>query len=369
MNPPARYLLGPGPSPVEPSVLAAMTKPVLSQEDPHLDRILDEVGEGLRGVFRTGNRLTFLLPATGAAPTEAAMANLVEDNDPVVVAVTGEFGRRMAEIARRAGGRVTEVVAPLGKAADPEEIGQVARQRGAKVVGVVHADASTGVRQPLEELKAAIGDDRFLVVDAAASLAGIPLEVDAWDIDVCFSATEECLSVPPGLAPVTVSRRAEQALRKRSSPIRSWFFDLGRIAAEANAQRPFLLPVSLVYGLHEGLRIVQREGMERRWERHAETGAFLQDALEEMGFEIVASLPHRLPHLTVTRMPAGVDDDIRGVLLEEFDIALGGGLGELAGQVWRIGLMGFGARREHALRLLQALRALLSMPGGPRGRR
>jgi alanine-glyoxylate transaminase/serine-glyoxylate transaminase/serine-pyruvate transaminase len=359
LNPPPRYLLGPGPAPVEPSVLAAMGRPLLGRDDPEFVRIVEQVLDGLRSAFRTANRLTLALPGSSATAMEAALANLIEPDDSVVVGVNGLGGQRMADAARRAGGRVSEVAAPWGQPIPTEQLAQAARQRGAKVVAVVHADGSTGTRQAVEELRDALGGDRLLVVDGATSLGGIPLEVEAWGIDACFSVTDQCLSAPPGLALVTFSRRVEDLLGRRAEPVRSWHLDLARLR-----DAPDSLPANLIYGLHEGLRLVEREGLEARWKRHAEAGRFLQESLEELGFEILASPGHRVPQLTVARLPEGIDDDLRHVLLEDFDIAVGGGVGELAGRAWRIGLMGFGARREHALRLLQALRALFSIPGG-----
>ncbi|MDP8958783.1 MAG: aminotransferase class V-fold PLP-dependent enzyme [Actinomycetota bacterium] len=362
LNPPARYLLGPGPSPVEPSVLAAMGKPLLGYDDPQFLRIVDDVGQGLRLAFRTSNPLTLALPGATPAGMDAALTNLVEPGDSVVVGINGTSGERMADLTSRVGGRVTKVTAPWGQVLPTDQLAEVAQRRRAKLVALAQAEDSTGVLQPLEQLRGALGEDPLLVVDAVASLGGTRLEVDAWGIDVCYSATEACLSVPPGLAPITFSRRAEELLVGRLEPVQSWYLDLARFGDTRDGGRA-ALPVSLIYGLHEGLRLLVREGLEARWNRHFEAGRFLQESLEELGFHILARPADRLPQISVALLPDGVGDELRQVLLDDFDIAVGAGLGELAGRAWRIGLLGFGARREHALRLLQALRALLSVPG------
>ena len=363
IQPPRRYLMGPGPSPVEPTVLAAMAKPVLGHLDPEFIRIMDEVTIALREVFQTTNRLTFPVSGTGSAGAEAAVVNMVEPGDRVVVGVAGVFGARLAEMTRRAGGVVSEIHADWGKPVPTDQIAEAVQHRGAKVVAIVHAETSTGMRQPVEDLRAAIGDDPILIVDAVTSLGGIEVDVDSWGIDVCFSGTQKCLSVSPGLAPITFSSRAEWKLETRSDPVQSWYLDarLLRSYWEDGEQRRayhHTAPISMIYGLHEGLRLVLEEGLDARWARHHDAGRFLRNALVERGFELIAPDGYRLPQLTAVRLPKGVDDGLRTALLHEFDIEVGGGLGEFAGKAWRIGMMGLGARREHALRLIQALDAL-----------
>lgn len=363
LSPPQRLLLGPGPSPVEPSVLQAMAKPVLGHLDPEFIRIMDQTAERLRQVFRTRNPLTFPISGTGSAGMEAAAVNILEPGDSIVVAVNGEFGARMADAAARTGAAVTVVEAPWGSVVDAEELGKVTRDHGAKAVAVVQAETSTGAHTPVELIRREIGPGPLLIVDSVTGLGGIPLEVDKWGIDVCFSATQKCLSVPPGLSPITFSSRALEAIDNRTMPVQSWYLDISLIRqywedGEGGRAYHHTAPVSMIYGLWEGLRLVLSEGLEERWERHREVGEFLQSELAEMGFELFAAKDFRLPQLTSVRLPSGVKDSVRQVLLNDMDIEIGGGLGEFAGKMWRFGLMGFGARKENALRLIQALRAV-----------
>lgn len=359
---PHRLLLGPGPSPVDPSVLEAMSFPVIGHLDPEFIRLMDETSDMLRQVFRTRNRVTFPVSGTGSAGMETALVNLIEPGDPVVVGVNGVFGGRMADAASRAGAVVTKVEAKWGQIVEPAELGRAARDVNAKVVAVVHAETSTGVAEPVHLIRREIGPGPLLVVDSVTGLAGIELEVDRWGIDVCFSGTQKCLSVPPGLAPITFSDRAVSALDDRETPVQSWYLDVSAIRSywEGGASRAYhhTAPISMIYALHQGLHQVLDEGLEERWRRHSEVGGFLQSELQGMGFELFAASGHRLPQLTSVKLPKGIDDTARPRLLTDFDIEIGGGIGDLAGKVWRIGLMGFGAKRENAIRLLQAVRAL-----------
>lgn len=356
-----RALHGPGPSPVPAEVREAMARPVLGHLDPTFIRIMDEVSSGLRTIFRTDNHMTFPVSATGSAGMECTVFNLLEPGDVFVVGVNGVFGGRMAEEGRRAGAEVVEVSAPWGEIVPTADLANAAKQHGAKVVGIVHAETSTGVRQPIEDLRGALGPDPLLLVDSVTGLGGIPLEVDAWGIDACYSGTQKCLSVPPGLAPVTFSDRAVAVATDRSTPVRSWYLDIGLLAGywdDGDASRRYhhTAPISMVYGLHEGLRLILEEGLEARWARHAEAGAHLQAGLTERGFGMLADAEYRLPQLTSTVLPDGFDDAAtRGRLLDEHAIEVGGGLGPLAGQVWRIGMMGHGATIEAADRLLAAI--------------
>ncbi len=364
VSPPPRLLLGPGPSPVEPTVLQVMAKPLLGHLDPAFLQVMDETSEMLRGVFRTANRLTFPVSGTGSAGMQAAIVNMIEPGDRMVVGINGVFGGRMADAARRAGAVVREVTAPWGHPIDLEQLGKAAQQHGAKVVGLVHAETSTGLEQPLADARAAIGPDRILIVDSVTGLAGSELRVDAWDIDVCFSGTQKCLSVPPGLAPITFSHRAEARLDQRTTKVASWYLDVAMIRSywrDGAASRAYhhTAPISMIYALHEGLRLVLQEGLESRWARHRDVGNFLQSALEERGWELFAKEGNRLAQLTSVRLPDGLTDDLRHRLLHDHAIEIGGGLGSLAGKGWRIGLMGFGARRANALRFLQAIDSLV----------
>lgn len=358
--PPLRRLFGPGPSEVAPSVLRAMAQPVIGHLDPAFLALLDDVRGMLRDVFRTTNEVAFAVSGTGSAGMEMALVNLLEPGDRAVIGVAGVFGERMAEIARRAGAEVAEVRAEWGTALRPE---QIAGALPAKVVAFVHAETSTGVWQPVEQIAALARDAGALVVlDAVTSLAGVPVDVDAWGIDVCYSGTQKCLSVPPGLAPITFSPRAVEAVAARRTPVRSWYLDLTLLTRYWGSERLYhhTAPVSMLFGLHEGLRLVIEEGLEARWERHAKLGAALQRELEALGFELFAEAGHRLPQLTAAILPGGRDADaLRRRLLEEFDAEVGGGLGPLAGRAWRIGLMGESCREDRVEFLLEAIRAVL----------
>ncbi|MGI9648657.1 MAG: pyridoxal-phosphate-dependent aminotransferase family protein, partial [Acidimicrobiia bacterium] len=318
----------------------------------------------LRTVFRTRNPLTFPVSGTGSAGMETALVNVLESGDSIVIGVNGVFGGRMADAAARAGAKVTIVEADWGHPISAEALGKAVRSIKPKAVALVHAETSTGTRSPVELVRREIGPSPLLVVDSVTGLGGIPLEVDKWGIDVCFSGTQKCLSVPPGLAPITFSARAAQAVADRTTPVQSWYLDVSMLRKyweEGDGARAYhhTAPISMVYGLWEGLRLVLEEGLEERWARHQEVGDFLHSELTEMGFKLFARRGYRLPQLTSVRLPKGVDDGLRSRLLNDFDIEIGGGLGEGAGKVWRIGLMGFGAKRENALRLVQSLRAIV----------
>ena len=361
---PERLLLGSGPSEVAPSVLEAMSRPLIGFLDPAFVALLDEIGGMLREIFRTKNEVTFAVSGTGSAGMEMAMVNTLEPGDRAIVGVAGLFGERLAEIARRCSADVEEVRTDWGSPIPPEAI-QEALQRGpAKLVAIVHAETSTGMRQPLEEVaRMAHEHGALMVVDAVTSLAGIPVEVDAWGIDVCYSGTQKCLSVPPGLSPITFSPRAMEAIRGRKTPVRSWYLDVGMITRYwGGAERVYhhTAPISMLYGLHEGLRLILDEGLEQRWERHETLGAELQSTLSERGFELLAAPGYRLPQLTTTALPGGGDErPLRARLRDEFGIEIAGGVGVFAGKAWRIGLMGESCRKDNLDRLLHAISRVL----------
>lgn len=359
--------MGPGPSGAHPRVLRAMTEPLLGHLDPDFLRIMDACREKLRAVFRTANTVTLATPGTGTSGMEAAVMNLVQPGDPVVVAVCGYFGERIAEMAVRAGGRVTRVTAPWGSPVDPDAVRAAVRSSGAKVVAVVHAETSTGVEQPIEPIAAAVRElGAFLIVDCVTSLGGMPVEVDRWGADIVYSATQKCLSAPPGAAPLTVSEAAWSRITAREVPPNSWYLDLRLLEAYWDERRVYhhTAPISMVYALHEALTLVLEEGLEARWARHERNGRALQAGLEAMGLQLHAEEPHRLPVLTTVRVPEGVDEmAIRRGLLERYSIEVGGGLGELRGKVWRVGLMGEASTAGNVLYFLSALGRLLREAG------
>ena len=357
-----RLLLGPGPSNPYPEVMEAFQRPVLGHLDPDFLEVLDEIGDRLRAAFRTENALTVPMSGTGSAGMETCFVNLVEPGDTVIVGVNGVFGERMCEVARRCGAEVVRVDAAWGRAIDPQQLLDARRDHPhARVLAVVHAETSTGVQNDVAPLAALRDTDTLLLVDMVTSLGGIPVEVDAWGIDAVYSGTQKCLGVPPGLSPVSFSDRAVARVRSRANPPQSWYLDLGLIADYVGSARRYhhTAPISMLYALHAGLGVLLDEGLEASWARHAQVGAQLQAALPEMGFRLFAE-ERRLPQLTSVWLPDGVDDaKVRGELLRRFDIEVGGGLGDLAGKGWRIGLMGHGAREQSVAALLGALQALL----------
>ena len=353
-----RILMGPGPGNPYPEVAAAFTRPMLGHLDPEFLALLDETNDALRAVYRTDNRLTFPVSATGSAGMEAAFVNVIEPGDVAVIGVNGVFGDRMCDVAARCGAEVVRVDAPWGSPIDPEQL--LGAHPSPKVIAIVHAETSTGVRNDIAPLGEAKGD-ALLLVDCVTSLGGIPVEIDAWGVDIAYSGTQKCLGVPPGLSPFTMSSRARERLVDRSQ---SWYLDVSMIAAyvESGATRSYhhTAPISMVFALHAGLGALLEEGLETSWQRHAECGSLLQDGLVERGFELFAAPGHRLPQLTTVVVPEGVDEaKVRRRLLDEYRIEIGGGLGEYAGKVWRIGCMGHTARRSNVALLLGAIDELV----------
>ena len=363
-EPPGRLLMAPGPSMVNQRVLDAMRRPVIGHMDPETNRMLDEINAMLRDVFRTSNELTFPVSGTGTAGMECALENVLEPGDVALVLISGAFAERMAEIAARCRAEVVPVGNVWGKAVSAGQIEQaLAQHPNAKAVCAVHAETSTGLRQPLEDIGALCRDGGPLfVVDAVASLGGIELETDGWGIDVCYSGSQKCLSAPPGLAPITFSERAVRARTERVERPRSFYFDVLPIAKYMGSERRYhhTAPISSLYALHEALRIVLEEGMEARWKRHQEIGAEMLAALEERGFRPFPPEGYRCPQVVCVELPEGMSDQpARGRLLGEFGIEVAGGLGELAGKVWRVGLMGESCDRENVKTLLTAMDQVL----------
>jgi len=368
LSPPARLLLGPGPSPVHSRVLRAMSTPLLGHLDPKFLEIMNEVQTQLRAVLRTQNPFTIAISGTGSAGMEAALVNVVEPGDTVVVVAAGVFGNRMADIVGRCGARLVKIEIPWGETCDFGRIEDALKKEKVKAVGIVHAETSTGAHQPLEGLgKLCHAHGALLVADTVTSLGGVPVEVDAWEIDACYSGTQKCLSCPPGLAPLTLSARALDVVRARKTKVQSWYLDASMIAdywAEGKRAYHHTAPISMVYALREALRIVHEEGLDARFARHRRHSAALMAGLVALGCAPQAQEGRRLPTLNCVKVPAGVEEAaVRKSLLAEHDIEIGGGLGPLAGKVWRIGLMGEGARQESVLVVLAALEQALAKQG------
>jgi len=362
--PPERLLLGPGPSPVHPRVLEALARGVVGHLDPFAFEVADQVAGMLRTVFRTDNALTYAVSGTGSAGMETAVLNLVEPGDTVVVGVNGVFGARVADMAGRAGAEVVPIEEPWGRPIPPERVESAVRAHpDAKLVALVHAETSTGVLQPLEEIGGLLRDtDTLFVVDVVTSLGGVPVETDAWGIDAAYACTQKCLSVPPGLAPITFSRKAEAAMAARRTTVRSWYLDLAGVRRWWGPEHSYhhSMPVNALVGLHEGLRLVLEEGVETRWARHAEVGRLFQEHVQDRDAALLVGPDDRLPHLTSLAWPDGVDAaKLRRRLLETHDIEVAGGLGEHGDRTWRVGFMGEGARHELVDRLLDAVDELL----------
>jgi alanine-glyoxylate transaminase / serine-glyoxylate transaminase / serine-pyruvate transaminase len=359
-----RLLLGPGPSNPYPEAVTALSRPMLGHLDPEFLAVLDETNERLRAVFRTVNALTFPISATGSAGMEACFVNLLERGETAIVGVNGTFGERMCEVARRCGAEVVRVEEPWSRALDPQRLLDArARHPGARLVAVVHAETSTGVENEIAPLSALQETDTLLVVDTVTSLGGIPVEVDAWGVDACYSGTQKCLGVPPGLSPVTFSARAVERVRDRAAPPQSWYLDLGLIGAYVGGStRTYhhTAPISMIFSLHAALGALLDEGLEAAWDRHRRAGERLQAELPGLGFRLLAQEGHRLPQLTSAWLPEGADDaTLRKGLLEGHGIEVGAGLGEFTGKAWRIGLMGHSARDRSVTAFLGALRELL----------
>jgi alanine-glyoxylate transaminase / serine-glyoxylate transaminase / serine-pyruvate transaminase len=363
LNPPSRTLLGPGPSPVNPRVLQALSLPVVGHLDPAFLKIMDETMEMLREVFQTKNRLAVPMSGTGSAGMETCFANLIESGDAVLVCVNGVFGTRMVDVAQRCGAKVQTVEAEWGTAFDPAQIETALKNNSYKVVAIVHAETSTGVLQPIEDISRLVRQSgSLLLVDAVTSLGGAPVKVDEWGVDACYSGTQKCLSCPPGLSPVTFSERAVEAVRKRKSKVQSWYLDLSMIEKYWGSERVYhhTAPISMNYALHEALRLVLEEGLDASWRRHRETHQVFIREMRKLEIEPAVAEPIRAPMINAIRISEGIDDSkARQRLYDEFNIEIGAGLGPLKGKIWRVGLMGYGARVENVELLAKALRQVI----------
>jgi len=344
-----------------------MAAPVLGHLDPLFLGCMDDIQEMLRYVFETDNRVTVPISATGSAGMEAALVNLIEPGDEVVVCIHGVFGERMLDIVERAGGKPVVVRAEWGNAIDRNDIESALDSSKPRVLAIVHAETSTGVLQDIAGLGAlAHAKGALLVVDAVTSLGGHPVGVERNGIDVCYSGTQKCLGAPPGLSPITFSERALERIRARKSKVQSWYLDMTMVEKYWGSDRTYhhTAPISMNYSLREALRIVCDEGLEARWRRHELNHRALVAGIEAMGLAMNAAPEHRLWSLNAVRVPDGVDDvRVRGRLLNDSNIEIGGGLGPLKGKIWRIGLMGSGSSRENVLLVLKALHSALNAEG------
>jgi alanine-glyoxylate transaminase/serine-glyoxylate transaminase/serine-pyruvate transaminase len=356
---PDRVLMGPGPCNPYPEAVEGLARPMLGHLDPAFVDILDETCARLRTVFRTSNAMTLPISGTGSAGMEAAFVNVVEPGDPVVIGVNGVFGARMCDVAARCGAEVVRVDVPWGQPVEPD--GLLEAHPAPKLIAVVHAETSTGVRTDIAPLGAAKGD-ALLLVDCVTSLGGIEVDIDGWGVDIAYAGTQKCLGVAPGLAPLTLSERARARLVPRSP---SWYLDLrmiGRYTGPATGPRVYhhTAPVSMIMSLHAGLGAILDEGLDAAIARHAECGALLHRGLAGLGLELFAADGHRLPELTTVLVPEVVDEaKVRSTLLDRYGIEIGGGLGDYAGRMWRIGCMGHTARPRNVTLLLAALAEVL----------
>jgi len=366
---PHRLLLGPGPSNVHPDVLAASATPLVGHMDPAFHAVVEDVQDGLRELFETHNRMTIPLSTTGSGGMEACFANLVEPGTRVLIGVAGVFGERMCAVAERYGATVARVEAEPGTILEPAMMAEAIERSEPQVVAWVHAETSTGVHQPVAEIAAAARAAGALVVlDCVTSLAGLPVQLDAWGVDAAYSGTQKCLSCPPGLAPASFSDRMLKRVAARERPVASWYLDLSLLSGYFGGERIYhhTAPISAILALAEALHRIRAEGIDARIERHRRAAKRLITGVEALGFEPLVAPEYRLPMLTALRLPNAVRQSgeaaLRARLLERHGIEVGGGLGELAGSIWRVGLMGENAHEEVVDRLLNALEVELRKP-------
>jgi alanine-glyoxylate transaminase/serine-glyoxylate transaminase/serine-pyruvate transaminase len=355
---PPRLLLGPGPSNVAPSVLKAMSQPLVGHLDPVFVQMMEEIKSMLRSVFLTKNDMTFPISGTGSAGMEFCFVNLVEPGDEVIIGVNGVFGTRMADVAERCGAKVTKVEAPWGQIIEPAQIAEALKKVKPKLVAIVHAETSTGVLTPVEEIsKLAHEAGALFVLDTVTSLGGMPVRIDEWGVDAVYSGTQKCLSCPPGLSPVSLSARALSAAANRKKKVQSWYLDVNLLSSYWGQERVYhhTAPITMNYGLHEGLRLILEEGLENRWKRHEQTHLALKKGLADRGLELASQTGHQLWSLNSIRVPEGADEAaVRKKLLTDFNMEIGAGLGPLKGKIWRLGLMGENSRQENVDTFLKA---------------
>ena len=357
-------MLTPGPSCMDPRVYRALSTPLVGHMDPWFINMMNDVQLLLRKVFQTQNRITFPISASGSGGIEAAVLNPLEEGDECIICVNGWFSERMAVIAERSGAKVIRLEVPYGRTVDPDEVRRAGKGKKIKLVGMAHGETSTAVVQRIGDFRK-VADElgALLVVDAVATLGGLPLDVDRERIDICFSGSQKAISAPPGMAPITVNARMEDVMRARKKPVGSWYFDLTPIMTMWGSERTYhhTPPISLIYGMREALRLTLEEGLEARWERHLQNQRALVAGVEAMGLELfVANPAERLVTVTGVKVPAGADDRrVRQQLLDEFNIEIAGGFGPVKGKLWRVGLMGYSSQKSNVLLFLAALEKVL----------
>ena len=360
---PPRLLLGPGPTNVPPRVLQAMSAQPVGHLDPAFVQIMDEIQELLRYLWQSDNELTIPISGTGSAAMEASVANPVEPGDIVLVAINGYFGQRLAEMARRYGADVRCLEKAWGEVFTVDELRAGLEEHRPAILALVQGETSTGARQALEEIGPLCREfDCLLLVDAVASLGGVPFLMDEWQIDIAYSGSQKCLSCPPGLSPLSLGPRALEKIERREGAVPNWYLDVTLLRRYWGRARAYhhTAPVNLNYALHEGLRLIAEEGLSARWQRHQESAELLWDGLAGLGLACHVPRENRLASLTTVRVPEGVDPKaVTRTLLEKHNIEIANGLGELAGKVWRVGLMGYNSRPDNVYRLLAALESVL----------
>ena len=367
MSAPLRKLMGPGPMDIHPRVYQALTSPVIGHLDPSYLEAIDRVGVLLQKTFQTANQVTNATPGTGTSGMEACVANLLEPGDKALICVHGYFGDRIRQMAERQDAEVTVLEGAWGKPTDPEAVAQALSTGEFKVVGLVHAETSTGVLQPLSDIsKLARDHGAMILLDTVTSLGGVELKVDEWGIDAAYSCSQKCIGAPPGMAPVTFSDRAMRSVENRKHAVRSWYLDIGLLNKYWGSERVYHHTSSstMNYALLEALELIDEEGLDARFERHLKNHRALVVGIEGMGLEMLVEPEFRLPTLNTVLIPDGVDDaTLRGFLLQEYNLEIGGGLGALKGKVWRVGLMGYSSLSENVIFFLSALDRALAKQG------
>ena len=364
---PLRKLMGPGPLNIHPRVYQALTTPIIGYLDPAYLKILDQVGDQLRKVFQTTNRATNAAPGTGTSGMEACVANLIEPEDKILVCVHGYFGDRLRQMVERQEAQITLITEEWGRPIDPQKVEAEMKANSFKVITLVHAETSTGVLQPMDDIvKLADKYGVMIILDTVTSLGGVEVKMDEWGLAAAYSCSQKCIGCPPGLSPVSFSDRAVEAVKNRKHPVRSWYLDITLLEKYWGSERVYHHTSSstLNYALLEALLLIEEEGLQNRFDRHLENHRALVAGVEALGLEMLVSPEYRLPTLNAVRIPEGIDDmKLRSYLLETFNLEIGGGLGALKGKVWRVGLMGYSSSAENVLFFLSAINRALAIQG------